>query len=80
MDFGFGHIGLSEIVSFTTKLNTRSIRVMQRLGMTHNINDDFAHPKLAPDDPLSPHLLYRMRASTFKVAAPALQDGENMTL
>jgi len=35
MDFGFGHIGLPEIVSFTTKLNTRSIRVMQRLGMTH---------------------------------------------
>jgi RimJ/RimL family protein N-acetyltransferase len=58
--FGFDELGLEEIVSFTTVANERSRRVMERLGMTHDPADDFAHPLLAADDPVSPHVLYRL--------------------
>jgi RimJ/RimL family protein N-acetyltransferase len=57
---GFGHGGLEEIVSFTTRANTRSRAVMQRLGMTHDPADDFEHPGLAPGHPMRPHVLYRL--------------------
>src|SRR5262249_53002688 len=59
--FGFEALGLDEIVSFTTSGNTRSIRVMERLGMTHDPIDDFDHPGLPADHPLRRHVLYRLR-------------------
>jgi RimJ/RimL family protein N-acetyltransferase len=61
LTFGFETLGLDEIVSFTTSTNTRSIRVMERLGMTHDASDDFDHPNLPPDHPLRRHVLYRLR-------------------
>ncbi len=57
--FGFDQAGLSEIVSFTTVGNRRSRAVMERLGMTHDLADDFDHPSLAAGHPLRPHVLYR---------------------
>lgn len=60
LDHGFERLGLDEIVSFTTVANLRSLRVMERLGMTHDPADDFGHPRL-PGHPLQPHLLYRLR-------------------
>jgi RimJ/RimL family protein N-acetyltransferase len=57
---GFGRLGLDEIVSFTTTTNLRSQRVMQRLGMTHDPEDDFDHPNLPPGHPLRRHVLYRL--------------------
>ena len=60
LSVGFLSAGLSEIVSFTVPANTRSIAVMQRLGMTHDPADDFAHPSLPADHPLSHHVLYRL--------------------
>src|SRR5947209_4906556 len=62
--FGFGELGLSEIVSFTTESNARSRRVMERLGMTHDPSEDFDHPML-PDWPLRRHVLYRLASSAF---------------
>jgi RimJ/RimL family protein N-acetyltransferase len=61
ISFAFDELGLEEIVSFTTIANDRSRRVMERLGMTHDPTDDFDHPRLAPGDPLRPHVLYRLR-------------------
>ena len=61
LEYGFKKCGLKEIVSFTVPANQRSIRVMEKLGMHHDPKDVFAHPKLAPDHPLSMHVLYRMR-------------------
>jgi ribosomal-protein-alanine N-acetyltransferase len=58
--FGFEAIGLDEIVSFTTVANVRSRAVMERLGMRRDPADDFDHPRLAEDDPLRPHVLYRL--------------------
>ena len=57
---GFARIALKEIVSFTSTLNTRSIAVMKRLGMSHDPADDFDHPNLPDGHRLRRHVLYRI--------------------
>lgn len=59
--FGFEHLALDEIVSFTAEGNLASRRVMERIGMTHAPADDFDHPALPAGDRLSRHVLYRAR-------------------
>lgn len=54
----FDHAGLEEIVSFTAPANTRSIAVMERLGMTPG--GEFEHPRVPAGHPLRRHLLYRL--------------------
>lgn len=61
--FGFERLGLDEILAFTTVTNLRSRAVMERIGMTRDPAADFEHPMLAPDHPLRPHVLYRIRSS-----------------
>ena len=60
LDYGFGEVGLGEIVALTVPANQRSRRVMKRLGMTLSPQDDFDHPRL-PEGPLRRHVLYRLR-------------------
>ncbi len=50
--------GLPQIVAFTVAANTRSWRLMERLGMMRQADLDFDHPALAADDPLRPHIVY----------------------
>jgi RimJ/RimL family protein N-acetyltransferase len=64
--FGFVELDLGEIVSFTTIANIRSRAVMERLGMTRDPADDFDHPKLAENDPLRPHVLYRLGREAWR--------------
>ena len=59
--FGFEELGLDEIVSFTSVVNERSRRVMERLGMTHDPAGDFDHPRV-PKGPLRRHVLYRLKS------------------
>ena len=59
--FGFEHLELSEILSFTAAANWRSRRVMEKLGMTHDPADDFDHPLLPAGHHLRRHVLYRLR-------------------
>jgi RimJ/RimL family protein N-acetyltransferase len=61
MNDGFERLGLSEIVSFTAEENTRSRRVMEKLGMHHAPEDDFDHPRVAEGHRLRRHVLYRLR-------------------
>jgi RimJ/RimL family protein N-acetyltransferase len=61
----FGQLGLQEVVSFTAAVNTRSTRVMSRLGMTHDASDDFEHPAV-PDGPLRAHVLYRLTCAEWQ--------------
>jgi RimJ/RimL family protein N-acetyltransferase len=61
VDFGFTSAGLDEIVSFTVAANTRSVAVMERLGMTHDPVDDFDHPRIPPGHALRRHVLYRLK-------------------
>ena len=57
---GFANFGFTELVSFTTRRNRRSIAVMERLGMARNPLDDFEHPELPAGHPQRPHVLYRI--------------------
>lgn len=60
--FGFGTLKLPEIVSFTAATNVRSQRLMERLGLKHDVRDDFDHPALPEGHHLRRHVLYRKRA------------------
>jgi len=66
--YGFETVGLDEIVSFTSPVNMRSWRVMERLEMTRDPADDFDHPKLPHGHPLRRHVLYRLRRSDWERA------------
>jgi len=65
----FDGLGLQEIVSFTVPENVRSLRVMEKICMTHDPRDDFDHPLLAEGHPMRRHVLYRLRnpLSHFKI-------------
>jgi RimJ/RimL family protein N-acetyltransferase len=61
---GFERLGLEEIVSFTSMVNVRSRRVMEKLGMSHEPSDDFDNPSVVEGHRLRPHVLYRLQYST----------------
>ena len=60
LGFGFGSVGLTEIVSMTSTTNLASQAVMRRLGMSCDHRDDFDHPSVEPGSPLRRHVLYRL--------------------
>ncbi len=64
LDHAFNVLALPEVVSFTTSANLRSIRVMEKLGMSRNPADDFDHPNLPEGHPLRRHVLYRKAAGS----------------
>src|SRR5262249_37516206 len=64
--YGFQTLGLKEIVATTVPANTRSRRVMEKLGMTHDSANDFEHPLLPERHPLRRHVLYRLRRSDWR--------------
>lgn len=49
---------LEKIYAFTSKLNTKSLRLMERLGMQRVPGGDFKHPMLPKGDRLEAHTLY----------------------
>lgn len=57
---GFGEIGLEEIVSFTYVGNTRSRRVMEKIGLDERF--EFDHPNL-PGSRVERHVFYSRRAT-----------------
>lgn len=57
----FDELGLDEVVSFTSVGNTKSRRVMEKIGMTHDSTEDFDHPNVPADNPVRRHVLYRIR-------------------
>jgi RimJ/RimL family protein N-acetyltransferase len=60
--FGFENARLTEIVAFTTTLNTRSQAVMARIGMRRDVDGDFDHLLVPEGSPLRRHVLYRTTA------------------
>jgi RimJ/RimL family protein N-acetyltransferase len=71
LTFGFGRLRCPEIVSFTAHVNERSVRVMRRLGMSHDPAEDFDHP-FVPSGPLRRHVLFRTAPDTQP--PPRLRD------
>jgi 3-dehydroquinate dehydratase/shikimate dehydrogenase len=63
--FGFEDLLLDEVVSFTSVGNAKSRRVMAKIGMKRNPQDDFDHPRLPRTSPLSRHVLYRITRGEF---------------
>lgn len=64
-DFAFEELGLPEIVSFTSKNNLRSRRVMEKIGLLRNPLDDFEHPNSSLDNTLRDNVLYRVGLGHF---------------
>ncbi|MBL0141545.1 MAG: GNAT family N-acetyltransferase [Betaproteobacteria bacterium] len=56
--YGFGELGLTEIVSFTAVGNRRSTAVMERLGMRRE--REFDHPRIAEGSPVRRQVLFRI--------------------
>jgi len=56
--YGFGVMGLPEIVAVTTAGNLRSQAVMQRIGMTSDPAEDFDDPDV-DEGPLRRYVVYR---------------------
>ncbi len=69
LEFGFRELGLPEIVAHASVHNTRSLRVMSRLGMSHKPADDFDHPRVKESDPLRRQALYRLKRNNWPVTA-----------
>ncbi len=58
LEFAFAELHLEEVYSITPKLNKKSQRVMQKIGMKYH--SDFNHPKIDINDPLSSCVVYRV--------------------
>lgn len=63
LGYGFGTLGLAEVVAYTSVVNERSRRVMERLGMTLDPDAEFDHPRVPEGHPVRRHVLYRARLS-----------------
>ena len=57
--YGFETLGLPEILAITAKNNQGSRRVMEKLGMFTNEDENFLPPQLEYSHPLAEHVLYR---------------------
>lgn len=60
VDFAFRELKLPGIVSYTTPVNKRSRRLMERLGMHHDPAGDFDHPDIPAQNPACRQVLYRL--------------------
>jgi RimJ/RimL family protein N-acetyltransferase len=58
--WGWRKLSVPTIWAMTVPANQPSRALMERLGMTRVIDGDFDHPKLAEDDRLRRHILYRI--------------------
>jgi RimJ/RimL family protein N-acetyltransferase len=56
----FANYAMAHIDAITTRDNIRSQSVMKKIGMHYVEGADFAHPQLAPESPISWHVLYRI--------------------
>jgi RimJ/RimL family protein N-acetyltransferase len=60
LNVGFRSLEFQEIMANAAINNSASIRVMERLGMNRNPDDDFDHPLKPPQDPLRRQVLFRI--------------------
>lgn len=60
LHYAFTDLGLNEVVSFCLVNNQASRRVMEKIGLHRNPDDDFERSDLPKDSLLRPHVLYRL--------------------
>lgn len=56
LEYAYTKLGLKEVFAFTSLLNKRSERVMQKIGMQKV--KEFNHPLVPAENPLREHVLY----------------------
>ncbi|HEY8298115.1 MAG TPA: GNAT family N-acetyltransferase [Candidatus Baltobacteraceae bacterium] len=66
MRFAFEELGWDQVVALTARINVPSQRVMERLHMTHDPDDDFGHPRVEEGHRLHHCVLYRARATLLR--------------
>ena len=69
--FGFEELGLGGVVSFTSDANTRSRRVMEKLGMR---TEGVALGYLEINGEWEDHVRYAMTAEEWRVRGPELKS------
>jgi RimJ/RimL family protein N-acetyltransferase len=69
MAYATSELKLPELVSFTAAINLRSRRLMERLGFSHDPQEDFNHPDIAEGHALRRHVLYRKRLTSLPPGA-----------
>ena len=60
LDWGFANLAEDTIWAITVPANIRSWGLMERLGMTRQIDMDFDHPNVPDDSPLKRHITYNI--------------------
>ena len=65
LEDGFNRIGLDEIVAMTALPNKNSMRVMEKIGMRFDAQDNFMHPNVEDGHRLKEHVLYRIQKSDW---------------
>ena len=58
LKYGFDILEFDKVVSFTSKINVKSEKVMRRIGM--NYVGEFDHPKVEHNSRLRRHILYQI--------------------
>ncbi|MEP6464936.1 MAG: GNAT family N-acetyltransferase [Parafilimonas sp.] len=64
LQYSFDILNFNKIYSFTSTINFRSEKVMQKIGMIKE--GEFDHPKIALNNKLCRHVLYAIEKSTQK--------------
>jgi RimJ/RimL family protein N-acetyltransferase len=70
LEWAFDARDAEEVVAFTVVANERSRRVMEKLGMSHDPDGDFDHPRVTDGSPLRRHVLYRLPRSRWSLGSP----------
>jgi RimJ/RimL family protein N-acetyltransferase len=60
LGFAFEQLAVPAVVSYTAEGNTRSRAVMERLGLSRDLEGDFDHPRVPEGSPVRRHVLYRL--------------------
>ena len=61
LEHGFQKLCLERVAAYTAAVNTASVNVMKRIGMSRDAALDFDHPKLPEGHPLRPQIVYSLR-------------------
>ena len=64
--YAFHELALDEVISFTAESNTKSQRVMEKIGLVRDYAADFQHPGVPEGSPLRPHVLYRIDLARYR--------------
>lgn len=63
LDLAFNDLKLPQVIAFTSKLNHKSIRVMEKIGMKHSPIDNFKLDDV--DEDMKPHVVFKLDLTDF---------------